>query len=180
MFRQPCQRLAHCGDCLPIQERHLHAATPKQSAGGCGPLSAGVWACQLAGSAGAALQDHACLPTCAHSSSSSSSSSSMQHRCTCSHGMPGRWATAGYITASAWHRAAGHWVTHLLRHPDHTCRSTAWLLTQCGLLLQGRVSHLLFSGAHPGGGLRNVSEANAMLAYALQLAPHLTRRPVGR
>jgi hypothetical protein len=48
------------------------------------------------------------------------------------------------------------------------------------MLLQGRVTHLLFSGAHPGGGLRNVSEANAMLEYALQLVPTLTNRPVGR
>lgn len=37
------------------------------------------------------------------------------------------------------------------------------------LYKQGHVQHLLFSGAHPGGGVRNSSEANAMSEYALQL-----------
>ena len=34
---------------------------------------------------------------------------------------------------------------------------------------QGNASHLIFSGAHPGGGLRATSEANAMADYALSL-----------
>jgi hypothetical protein len=40
----------------------------------------------------------------------------------------------------------------------------------CHPLPQGSVQHLIFSGAHPGGGLRNVSEANAMEDYALHIA----------
>ncbi|KAG2493306.1 hypothetical protein HYH03_008442 [Edaphochlamys debaryana] len=34
------------------------------------------------------------------------------------------------------------------------------------LFLQGRAQHLLFSGAHPGGGVTRVSEANVMQGYA--------------
>ncbi|KAI8473414.1 MAG: DUF218 domain-containing protein [Monoraphidium minutum] len=37
------------------------------------------------------------------------------------------------------------------------------------LYRRGRVRHLIFSGAHPGGGLRNTSEADAMEAYAVAL-----------
>ena len=39
---------------------------------------------------------------------------------------------------------------------------------------QGAVRALIFSGAHPGGGLRNGSEANAMAQYAAEVAglPH--------
>ncbi|WIA12582.1 hypothetical protein OEZ85_006239 [Tetradesmus obliquus] len=37
------------------------------------------------------------------------------------------------------------------------------------LYQQGAVSRLIFSGAHPGGGLRNVSEAHAMVDVALSL-----------
>lgn len=38
-----------------------------------------------------------------------------------------------------------------------------------GVACQGRVSHLIFSGSHPGDGIRNVTEANAMLKYALSI-----------
>eukprot|EP00878_Enallax_costatus_P022540 GHUV01023914.1.p1 GENE.GHUV01023914.1~~GHUV01023914.1.p1 ORF type:complete len:202 (+),score=57.05 GHUV01023914.1:1282-1887(+) len=36
---------------------------------------------------------------------------------------------------------------------------------------QGAVERLIFSGAHPGDALRNVTEANAMMVYALTLVP---------
>ncbi len=36
--------------------------------------------------------------------------------------------------------------------------------------LQGKADHVIFSGAHPGGGLRgSVSEANAMVDHGRQL-----------
>lgn len=37
------------------------------------------------------------------------------------------------------------------------------------LFAQRRVSNLIFSGSHPGGGVRNVTEANAMWEYAKSL-----------
>ncbi len=39
----------------------------------------------------------------------------------------------------------------------------------CVCVSQGQGSYLIFSGAHPGGGLRTRSEADAMVSYAMEV-----------
>lgn len=64
----------------------------------------------------------------------------------------------------------------------HTCKRqmyrAAGVICHAPVYSQGEVDHLVFSGAHPGGGVRNVSEANAMESYALTLVPQPP--PAGR
>ncbi|KAF6251770.1 DUF218 domain-containing protein [Scenedesmus sp. NREL 46B-D3] len=57
-------------------------------------------------------------------------------------------------------------------HKNGSCTQPLHSRVEVGLRLyqQGVVSRVIFSGAHPGAGLRGVSEAHAMVDHALSLA----------
>jgi len=57
-------------------------------------------------------------------------------------------------------------------HRNGTCTRPLQSRVEVGVSLyeQRSADHLIFSGAHPGEGLRNISEASAMLDYAVSLA----------
>jgi uncharacterized SAM-binding protein YcdF (DUF218 family) len=64
-------------------------------------------------------------------------------------------------------------------HRNGTCTRPLQSRVEVGVALfeRGAARGLIFSGAHPGGGLRAVSEAGAMAAYAASLLPQPDSSP---
>lgn len=59
-----------------------------------------------------------------------------------------------------------------------TCCCASSLALPLLLTMQGAAEHIIFSGAHPGGGIRGDTEAHVMTVYAQSLVE--SKPPSGR